>query len=101
MSAYPNEKNHGRWWLYPSAGRPGCRLHAVPADDYDLERDIEREGQEPTTAACGRTAQFTYPGVVSRLVRPRCTRCCSALGIPAGDGTPCNEASPTLTAVTG
>jgi hypothetical protein len=70
------------------------RLHAVPADAVDADDDdaleeFSSEGVE-ATAACGLTTRWAWPGVFSRLGKPRCMHCCRALGIPPGDGTPAN-----------
>lgn len=94
MTAYPTPENHGMWWLTTAAG--WNRLHAVPETELTVEemhagRD-EGEGDHLRTA-CGRSLHLLYPGVLSRLGLTRCWRCCRKLGIPKGNGTPCNEAS--------
>lgn len=90
MTSYPTPANAGHWWLTPPTWN---RLHAVPADAWDLER-AERESEYmrlPAVAACGQHAEWTMPGVLSRLGMPRCVWCCRTLGVPAGDGTPANQ----------
>lgn len=96
MTAHPNAENAGHWWLTTrSAWR---RLHAVPADRITPEELQDAlDDCEPLTrmTACGRTLRFTYPGLLSRFGMSRCAHCCRALGIPAGEGTPCNAAATT------
>jgi hypothetical protein len=95
MTAYPVDSNLGHWWLTTAAS--WNRLHAIPrgAVDPDDEDAVEglRGGPWPVLeAACGRWAEWTMPGVLSRLSQPRCILCCRRLGILPGNGTPGNEA---------
>lgn len=93
MTAFPSPANHGRWWVTTWAG--WNRLHAIPRDavDPDDEDALEEFSSEgvTATAACGVSTRWAWPGVSSRLGRPRCKHCCRALGIAAGNGTPANE----------
>ncbi|MCP2339200.1 hypothetical protein [Actinomadura rupiterrae] len=95
MTAMPTADNHGHWWLTTFAARN--RLHAVPAtapdpDDEDACEAL-RLNELTLTARCGVTTVMAWPGLFSRLSRPRCAHCCRALGIPRGHGTPGNEAA--------
>lgn len=78
-TAAPVELSH-REWLYTATGE---RLHyiATPPD----------ENAEPGIAACGRSARWYIPGLLSRLGMPRCIPCCKRIGIAPGNGTPANE----------
>ncbi|NEA22661.1 hypothetical protein [Actinomadura bangladeshensis] len=93
MTAMPNPANRGLWWLTTAAA--WNRLHAVPptAVDPDDEDacDRLRSNELPLTAVCGIRAVMAWPGLSSRLSLPRCAGCCRKLGIPRGDGTPCND----------
>lgn len=92
MTAYPVEENGLHWWLATWKG--SHHLHAVPAAAITTEQlHAARDECEPLTrkTACGRTLGLTYPGLGSRFGLPRCAHCCRTLGIPAGNGTPCNE----------
>jgi len=93
VTSYPIEDNLGHWWLTTSKG--WNRLHAIPAevipmDDEDAVEDL-RSGGVTTTARCGVTTRYSWPGVFTRLGCDRCAHCCRVLGIPAGHGTPGNE----------
>lgn len=93
MTSYPTEANESHWWLTTWKGWD--RLHAVPReavdpDDEDALEDLRIEGVV-TTARCGMTTRMAWPGIFSRLGKPRCAYCCRALGIPTGNGTPGNE----------
>lgn len=95
MTSYPTEDNHHHWWLTPS--KQWRILHAIPGaavdpDDEDAVDSLRIEGIT-ATAACGVTTRWSWPGVFSRLGKPRCAHCCRALGIPRGDGTPANDTS--------
>lgn len=94
MTAHPVPENHLHWWL--TTRTSWNRLHAIPGDTLtwdDIEEAIdEGEGVE-RQAACGSTLTLVYAGLGSRFSLPRCAHCCRKLGIPAGDGTPCNEAA--------
>jgi hypothetical protein len=92
VSGYPNEDNHGCWWL--TTHTSWNRLHAIPGDDMTSEQMHEAiDWCEPIErrAVCGPVMGFTYPGLFSRFGMARCAHCCRVLGIPVGSGTPCNE----------
>ena len=95
MTAHPIPENVGHWWLTCGKWR---RLHAIPAAAIDktnedvMDRLCEPPGAR-ARAACQLRRGWRMPGLFSRLGRRRCTPCCHALGIPAGYGTPANEAS--------
>lgn len=49
-------------------------------------------GAADATTACGLRRPFlAMPGVLSRMGRPRCKRCCRAVGVPQGNGAPFNQ----------
>lgn len=94
MTAFPTDENHGHWWLTTFARWE--RLHAVPGDALtwdDLSEAIDHGEGVQRRAACGPELDLIYAGMISRFTLPRCSHCCRALGIPSGDGTPCNEKS--------
>lgn len=75
-------------WLVPLTWN---RLHYV--DPWPGREDYDNTGgAQPGVAVCGLHAEYSIPGLFSRMGLPRCARCCAALGIPRGDGTPSNEA---------
>lgn len=43
--------------------------------------------------SCGRKLWLHIPGIFTRLVAPRCNRCCDVLGVPRGVGSPKNDAA--------
>lgn len=91
MTAHPIPENASCWWLCCGKWRV---LHAIPAAAISPEqmRDAIDYDQPPRVrAACGLNRRWWMPGIFSRLGRRRCTACCRALGIPPGNGTPCNE----------
>lgn len=93
MTSHPIPENAGAWWLVCGKWRT---LHAIPGAllTTDQMRDNIDTGQRPTLrAACGLRRTWSMPGIGSRLGLRRCTACCTALGIPAGYGTPANEAA--------
>jgi hypothetical protein len=93
MTAFPISENYFCWWLTTQTA--WNRLHAVPGDALTPEQMHDAIDQgEPNIlrTACGRTLALTYAGIGSRLGMPRCAHCCRTLGIPAGNGTPVNEA---------
>lgn len=92
MTGFPIKENAGCWWL--TTWESWNRLHAVPGDTMtaDEMHDAIDDGQPiERRTACGPVLGLTYAGLVSRFSMPRCAHCCKALGIPTGDGTPCNE----------
>jgi len=97
MTSYPTPGNASCWWLVTV--RSWNRLHAIPraAVDPDDEDAVEAlcGGPWPVlTALCACTAEWTMPGVFSRMGMARCGHCCRKLGITAGPGTPANAAHP-------
>ncbi|MCM8548932.1 hypothetical protein [Streptomyces sp. STCH 565 A] len=92
MTAHPIPENADCWWLVCGKWR---RLHAVPAEAFtrgQMRAAIDDVRPLLARAACGMRRRWWMPGLFSRLGRRRCTPCCTALGIPAGYGTPANEA---------
>ena len=94
MTSYPTEANNFCWWL--TTVRSWNRLHAIPgsAVDRDDEDAMEALCGAPwpvLTAVCGCVAEWTMPGVFSRMGQPRCGHCCRKVGIAKGNGTPANE----------
>jgi hypothetical protein len=89
----PTADNLGHWWLTTAAS--WNRLHAVPGDAVDPNNEDAcerlRVDELTLTARCGVQAVMAWPGIFSRLGRPRCAHCCRVLGIPPGNGTPGNE----------
>lgn len=85
---------HWEWWT-PAAGDARSLLHYVAgaADPAWYRRVVDTEGAALVAAACGLHTRFTAAGILSRMGRPRCARCCARLGVPRGDGTPRNETS--------
>jgi hypothetical protein len=69
----------------------GDLLHHVtlPSDVEDID-DLWYVG--PIAAACGRKLKAPrIPGVFTRMGAMRCERCCKALGLPLGKGSPKND----------
>ncbi|MEV8639489.1 hypothetical protein AB0395_48590 [Streptosporangium sp. NPDC051023] len=94
MTAYPIPENHGHWWL--TTRRSWSHLHAVPGGNLtpdDLHDSIDWADPLERQTACGPVLDLTYAGIGSRFSMPRCAHCCRTLGIPAGRGTPVNEAA--------
>lgn len=92
MTAHPTPENLGHWWL--TTGR-WQRLHAIPATAITPEQmrnAIDDAQPAAALSACGLPRGWDMPGIASRLALPRCPHCCRTLGIPAGKGTPANEA---------
>lgn len=83
---------NGAWnkysWLYVR----GCgeRLHFVGSVTEWTQEMVDGGGLH-LRAACGLRAQMALPGVLARLGRPRCKRCCKAIGITQGNGCPAND----------
>lgn len=93
MTSHPIPENAGHWWLTCGKWR---RLHAIPGAAATPERmrdAIDDNDPIRARAACGLRRGWWYPGLFSRFGKPRCTGCCTALGIPGGHGTPVNEES--------
>jgi hypothetical protein len=76
------------------------RWQYADADDYDFLHRIaapfsakDKEGWEfeAGTAVCGLKGTFQMPGVMSRMGRPRCPKCCEIMSVPEGDGAPYNQ----------
>lgn len=92
MTCHPIPENGHCWWLVSGKER---RLHAIPATAIAPERmrdAIDNAQPIPARTVCGLRRRWWMPGMLSRLGRRRCTPCSYALGIPAGHGTPVNEA---------
>lgn len=92
MTSHPLPENASCWWLTCGKWRT---LHAVPAALISQQRMRDAiDTNEPIVvrSVCGLRRGWWYPGLISRLAKPRCAGCCAALGVPAGYGTPVNEA---------
>jgi hypothetical protein len=62
------------------------RLHRVATIEWE---DGDRiSGQ--AVSACGRSGRMSMPGLFSRMGLTRCHKCCTAAGVPLGDGAPHN-----------
>lgn len=98
------EKGKWRWrWLYTENCGLDGKLHRIyyvdaVADggygdmgDYELMEDASDFVGARGTAACGLRAKFHMPGIMSRMGRPRCKKCCRRVQVPPGDGAPYNE----------
>jgi hypothetical protein len=93
VTSHPVPENHGQWWL--CAGR-WKNLHAIAGElltGEQMRAAIDHAEPIVLPAACGLERPWVMPGMGSRLGLRRCERCCRALGIPLGYGTPANEAS--------
>lgn len=74
-------------WL----GLYGKLIHA-PVFTPEERRFFSINLDGPGSTACGRHSDYlSVPGVLSRLSAKRCPRCCVAVGIPAGVGSPKND----------
>jgi hypothetical protein len=86
-AAIPDE--HWQWrWVYTPGGD---LLHRV-AGTFTPPKpgtDAFFTGT-PVVTVCGRKS-MAMPGVMSRLGRARCKRCCKGAGVPEGYGNPYNE----------
>lgn len=87
-------------WLIDYSIRPSrARLHAPTPDIVkhydDWEEGIENYGVNhgSVSALCGRSGDWSIPGVFSRMSVPRCARCCKLSRFPRGDGSPKNDQS--------
>jgi hypothetical protein len=93
VTHHPTADNHFNWWL--TAWGNWRRLHAVPGDTLTQQehRDAIDHG-EPIVrfTTCGVRIDLAVPGIGARRLMRRCVPCCRLLGIPAGRGTPANEA---------
>ena len=72
-----------RWMVTPSWGA----LHRVRSGRKMRDGRIGVIGE----TVCGVRAALFMPGVLSRVARPRCKRCCRKLGILQGNGAPYNS----------
>jgi len=71
------------WGMSPA----GKVLHSVGLDNADPEL----WGAWPGVSVCGVRSEWMVPGIFSRLGASRCSRCCRALNIAAGIGSPKND----------
>jgi hypothetical protein len=62
-------------------------LHRVAWIDWESPASPNGVGM----TACGRMDLLLVPGVFSRLLLKRCTRCCAVADVPRGVGAPYNE----------
>lgn len=95
MTSHPIAENCGHWWLTCGKWR---RLHAIPAaviTGQQMRDAIDDNEPLHRRAICGLHRGWWMPGIASRLGRRRCTPCSTALGIPAGRGTPANQTKET------
>ncbi len=74
---------HERWLVLPS----WRVLHRIAEIEWKGGERIWGDG----IAVCGARGRFAMPGVLSRMGRPRCVRCCGALRLPRGYGAPYND----------
>lgn len=72
-----------RWLVLPKWGR----LHRMDLIGWDDDDRIDGYG----STVCGLQGRLQMPGLFSRMVLPRCSRCCAWLGIPRGNGAPYNQ----------
>jgi len=81
-------------WLI--TGGAGQRLHAVLTW---LPQHLESIANEwavlcPIRLACGKTVNSVFiPGMFTRMGAMRCVVCCRRVGLPAGKGSPKNDAA--------
>jgi hypothetical protein len=64
----------------------GKLLHAVRVLDGSFD-----DGPAPAVTACGRRTLLVVPGLFTRMGARRCDRCCDAVGLPHGTGSPKND----------
>jgi hypothetical protein len=84
----PND--HWQWrWIYTEHGGLLHRL-AEPFSIPEPDTDEWFLGVDATTL-CGRKAKAVMPGVMSRMGRQRCHRCCVLAEVPQGHGNPYNQ----------
>lgn len=84
------ERTHLQWWRTVC----GDLLHYLPVVDRDktfYRRVVNGSGSAKAVSLCGRRARYWPPGTFSRLGAKRCDRCCAALSVPSGFGTPLNS----------
>lgn len=78
-----------RWMVFPNSWRV---LHRVSSAKW---RDVDEYGGSYVvgrgTMVCGASGEIFMPGILSRMGLPRCKKCCAALGIPGGNGSPFND----------
>lgn len=72
-----------RWCVKTNQAGPLHRVAAITLNE-------ERIGGQGVTA-CGQFLDMWMPGLLSRIGRKRCPRCCLAAGVPQGNGAPINE----------
>jgi hypothetical protein len=73
-------------WVYVEAD-DWAILHA-PGEIANADTD-DWFGDGPT--ACGLAGPTTIPGILSRMGKPRCDRCCDLTRMPRGMGSPKND----------
>lgn len=95
VSKYPQATSSKYTWFETYYGN---RLHFMPdadgtSDDAGLfwMRRCVDTGGKTSTSLCGHTGVWLAPPMAARMCMPRCAKCCKALGIPDGDGTPFND----------
>lgn len=92
MTAMPTPENHGRWWVYDHTAELLHALHGEKLDHtWEYAVDQFRDNGIAMFAECGTHAHWWWPGIFSRLELARCDGCCTAVGIPTGNGTPDND----------
>ncbi|MEY2653375.1 MAG: hypothetical protein RLZZ524_402 [Pseudomonadota bacterium] len=74
---------HLRWLVTPSYSV----LHRVAWIDWEDADRLRGIGM----AACGRMDLLLVPGLFSRMLLDRCSRCCAVANVPRGVGAPYNE----------
>ena len=75
-----------RWLVTPA----WLRLHRVVG--YVERDDDEMMGVSDAVTACGLRRPFLrMPGMLSRMMLPRCKHCCRKLGVVDGAGAPYNS----------
>lgn len=82
-------------WLYTSKDKHKFLHYVHGLTDWDEAawklRESQFDGARPWTAACGLSALFDFPGLLSRIGAKRCVKCCESIGITAGIGCPVND----------
>lgn len=66
----------------------GTILHHVASFTEELDRDVV---SVRGVTSCGVDTVLNVPGLFSRMGSPRCVRCCRALSVPTGTGSPKND----------
>lgn len=77
-------------WAYTEACSYDGRLHHV-ATLESPDAEIAKEWRSRGTSTCGLWNTWLIPGLISRMSRPRCSKCCDKLGWPRGVGSPKND----------